>query len=94
MRILNRDASWLRLMEVLPLRFQVGEPCLTLLQLLLGKYHLPYLEEKGKCHQENGYCSEYNKNLAVPDGIPRRNISTIIQQCSHILRLMVFYELL
>jgi hypothetical protein len=71
-----------------------GWRIMTLLQLLLGKYHLPYLKEEGKCHQENGYCSEYNKNLVVPEDIPRCNVSAIIQQCSHVLRLMLFYELL
>src|SRR5271168_5027251 len=35
-----------------------------------------------------------NAHLVVPEGIPRCNISTIIQQCSHILRLVMFYELL
>jgi len=27
-----------------------GWMTMTLLQLLLGKYHLPYLKEEGKCH--------------------------------------------
>ena len=35
-----------------------------------------------------------NAHLVVPEGIPRCNVSTIIQQCSHILRLMLFDELL
>jgi hypothetical protein len=110
-RILNRDASWLRLIEVIVIKTS-GWRALTLLQLLLGKDHLPYLEDEGKCHQENGYCREDNENLfhslvpvsqpdekvnthlVVPEDIPRCNISTIIQQCSHILRLMLFDELL
>lgn len=60
--MLNRDASWLRLIEVVVIKTS-GGTTLTLLQLLLGKDHLPDLEDEGKCHQENGYGGEDNKNL-------------------------------
>ena len=63
----GRDPSWLRSGAGTAIEKISGRTTLTLtlLQLLLGKYHLPHLEDEGKRHQENGYCRKHNKNLGA-----------------------------